>query len=56
MNDRQRRTVFAVIFIASLVVVAYLVFFTPSESTIDTPTPTAVVDPAPDTSTPTPGA
>jgi hypothetical protein len=45
MNDRQRRGVFAVILIISVVVVAYLVFFSPSETTIDVPTPTVGVLP-----------
>jgi hypothetical protein len=38
--DRQRTLVFASILIVSLIVVGYLVFFTPSESKIDIPTPT----------------
>jgi type II secretory pathway component PulM len=37
---RQRRLIAAAILIISLIVVAYLVFFTPSESRIELPTPT----------------
>ena len=42
MDDRRRKLVFAVILVIALIVVAYLVFFTPSESKIDLPTPTPV--------------
>ena len=42
MDDHRRKLVFAVILVIALIVVAYLVFFTPSESTIDLPTPTPV--------------
>lgn len=50
MDDRQRKFVFVVILIVSLIVVAYLVFLTPSESRIDLPTPTAsATEPVPGT-------
>ena len=42
MDDHQRKLVFAVILVIALIVVAYLVFFTPPESKIDLPTPTPV--------------
>ena len=42
MDDHQRKLVFSVILVIALIVVAYLVFFTPSESKIDLPTPTPV--------------
>jgi hypothetical protein len=40
---RQRRLIAAVIFAMSLLIVGYLVFFTPSESNISLPTPTATL-------------
>jgi hypothetical protein len=40
VDDRKRTLVFASILVISLIVVGYLVFFTPSESKIDVPTPT----------------
>ena len=42
MEYRQRRLIAAVILALSVVIVAYLIFYTPSESNIATPTPTAV--------------
>ena len=42
MDDHQRKFVFSVILVIALIVVAYLVFFTPSESKIDLPTPTPI--------------
>jgi len=42
VDDHRRKLVFSVILVIALIVVAYLVFFTPSESKIDLPTPTPV--------------
>jgi hypothetical protein len=42
VDDRQRKLVFAAILLVALIVVGYLVFFKPSESKIDLPTPTPV--------------
>ena len=41
MEFRQRQLIAAVILAVSLVLVAYLLFLTPSETTISTPTPTS---------------
>ena len=40
MENRQRQLIAAVILVGSLVIVGYLIFFTPSESNLPIPTPT----------------
>ncbi|MCA9858782.1 MAG: hypothetical protein KC438_03630, partial [Thermomicrobiales bacterium] len=44
MEYRQRRLIAAVVLVLSLFIVAYLVFFTPSEENIPTPTATAALE------------